>query len=80
MNANIPPGLERVILKCLSKRPDTRYPRYEALAEDLRPYGPDADAPAAIGPRLLAGSIDMAVATLPWIVPFFWMPSEIRGS
>jgi serine/threonine-protein kinase len=31
----VSPGLEAVILKCLSKKPELRYPTMEALAEDL---------------------------------------------
>ena len=33
--ANVPPGLEAIILKCLSKRPEQRYQNTRELKEDL---------------------------------------------
>jgi len=34
----VPRGLEAIILKCLAKRPDDRYPTVEALAQDLEAF------------------------------------------
>ena len=34
----IPAGLADVVLKCLEKDPNARYPTAEALAEALEPY------------------------------------------
>jgi len=34
----VPPGLEAIVLKCLSKHADDRYPNVEALAEDLEAF------------------------------------------
>ncbi|HHH28993.1 MAG TPA: serine/threonine protein kinase, partial [Polyangiaceae bacterium] len=35
---DVPRGLEAIVLKCLSKKPEARYPTMEALAQDLRRY------------------------------------------
>jgi len=45
-----PPGLEAIVQKCLSKKPDMRYATMEDLAEDIR--------------RLLRGESPLAVAEL----------------
>lgn len=37
----VPPGLEAIILKCLSKRPEQRYPTMHALLEDLQRVSAD---------------------------------------
>jgi hypothetical protein len=34
----IPEDLERVCLRCLTKRPEDRYQRADEVAEDLRAY------------------------------------------
>jgi serine/threonine-protein kinase len=49
-----PPGLEAVILKCLSKKPDARYDSMELLAEDLD-RARKGDVPLAVG-ELMARS------------------------
>jgi len=35
----VPPGLEVIVLRCLRKNPDERYPSVAALAESLAPFG-----------------------------------------
>jgi serine/threonine-protein kinase len=35
VNARIPPELEAIILRCLEKAPDSRYPTVDAIVEDL---------------------------------------------
>jgi serine/threonine protein kinase len=35
---NIPPGLEKIIMHCLEKNPQSRYPTVKELADDLRRY------------------------------------------
>jgi serine/threonine-protein kinase len=49
-----PPGLEAVILKCLSKKPDARYDSMEMLAEDLE-RARKGEVPLAVG-ELMARS------------------------
>ena len=38
---DVPPGLEKVILKCLEKKPEDRYPTVADLALDLAEFGSD---------------------------------------
>ncbi len=40
-NPEIPPALEAIILKCLKKNVDDRYPDAQALREDLLHHFPD---------------------------------------
>lgn len=35
---DLDPGLDRVLLRCLEKEPDQRYPSVAALSEELRPF------------------------------------------
>ncbi|UQA63999.1 serine/threonine protein kinase [Polyangium aurulentum] len=43
----VPPGLEAIIFKCMSKQPDQRYPDMDALAADLKRLQ-DGDVPEAV--------------------------------
>jgi uncharacterized RDD family membrane protein YckC len=54
----IPRGLSDVVLRCLAKRPEHRFPDYAALATALAPFGATAPTPATLGRRLLAGLFD----------------------
>jgi uncharacterized RDD family membrane protein YckC len=60
----VPRGLSRVILRCLAKRPEDRYPTYAALAAALEPYSTSSPTPATLGRRLIAGTIDHMVIGL----------------
>ncbi len=53
LNGRISATLNRIILKCVAKEPDNRYPTASALADDLR--------------RLAAGSPTVSIAPLPRI-------------
>jgi serine/threonine-protein kinase len=44
----VPPGLEAIIFKCISKQPDQRYPDMDAVAADLKRFQ-DGDVPEAVG-------------------------------
>ena len=43
LNGSVPADLERIILRCLAKRPDDRYPDVKALARDLATCQAHAD-------------------------------------
>ncbi len=54
-NSAIPRDLETIVLTCLEKEPDARYPSAQALADDLRRYladEPIAARPPTLGDRL----------------------------
>lgn len=42
VRADVPLGLEAVVLRCLQKKPNDRYPTVAELATDLLPYAPRA--------------------------------------
>jgi serine/threonine protein kinase len=60
----VPPGLARIVLQLLAKRPDDRVPSYAALARQLHPYESAAPAAAGLGLRFSAGLIDHVLLTL----------------
>jgi eukaryotic-like serine/threonine-protein kinase len=61
-------GLSQIVLRCLAKRPEDRFPTYDALAAALEPFASWSPTPATLGRRMLAGTMDqviVAVATAP---------------
>lgn len=64
-----PPGLERVVAKCLAKEPADRYADYRALRDALLPFSSREAEPASMNLRAAAGWIDYILAFLvPYIV------------
>lgn len=66
---DVPPGLERVIARCLSKEAHQRYPDYKSLREALLPFSSREPEPASMKVRAAAGWIDYLIAFLiPYVV------------
>ena len=61
---DLPPGLDRVVARCLAKEPVGRYPDYAALRNALLPFGSGEPEPASMKVRALAGWIDYLAAFL----------------
>jgi hypothetical protein len=64
---DVPPGLERVVARCLAKEPDGRYADYAALRNALLPFSSRVPEPASMKLRASAGWIDYLTA---FLVPY----------
>ena len=74
---DVPPGLERVVARCLAKEPDGRYADYTTLRDALLPLGSKEPEPASILVRVSAGWIDFLIAFLPaYVTLMFWVGAE----
>jgi uncharacterized RDD family membrane protein YckC len=62
---DVPPGLVRVVARCLAKEPDGRYADYAALRNALLPFSSKEPEPASIKIRASTGWIDYLIAFLP---------------
>lgn len=66
---DVPPGLERLVARCLAKEPDGRYADYAALRDVLLPFSSQEPEPASTKLRTPAGWIDYLVAFLiPYVI------------
>ena len=65
MRRDVPPGLARVVARCLTKEPDGRYADYTVLRNALLPFSSKEPEPASIRVRASAGWIDYLIAFLP---------------
>jgi uncharacterized RDD family membrane protein YckC len=61
---DVPPGLDRVVARCLAKEPDGRYADYTALRNALLPFSSKEPEPASINVRSSAGWVDYLIAFL----------------
>jgi len=64
LREDVPPGLERVVARCLAKEPDGRYADYMALRNALLPFSSKEPEPASMKVRGSAGWIDYLIAFL----------------
>jgi len=62
---DVPPGLDRVVSRCLAKEPDGRYADYTVLRNALLPFSSKEPEPASIKLRASTGWIDYLIAFLP---------------
>ena len=66
---DVPPGLARVVVRCLAKEPEERYADYRALRNALLPFSSQVPEPAKMEVRALAGWIDyIAALVIPYVV------------
>jgi uncharacterized RDD family membrane protein YckC len=66
---DIPPGLAKVVARCLAKKPEQRYSDYAALRNALLPFSSAQPEPAPLGRRFAAWFVDSYV--FPAIFTFF---------
>jgi hypothetical protein len=67
LRKNVPPGLEQVVARCLSKGAEQRYSDYRSLRNALLPFSSREPEPASVKVRAPAGWIDYLVA---FLVPY----------
>jgi len=77
LREEVPPGLQRVVTRCLAKEPGGRYADYTALRNALLPFSSREPEPASILLRVAAGWIDYLIAFLPpYVVLMFLVGGE----
>ena len=76
LRQDVPPGLERVVARCLAKEPDGRYADYTALRNALLPFGSKEPEPASLNVRGSAGWIDYLIA---FLIPYVALMLFIGG-
>jgi serine/threonine-protein kinase len=76
LRPDVPAGLERVVMRCLSKRREERYSSVAELARELSSFAPDAArALASRAERILARSgRDSGSTPLPLVLPALYAP------
>ncbi len=73
LREGVPPGLERVVARCLAKDPAGRYADYTALRNALLPFSSKEPEPASMLVRVSAGWIDFLIAFLPPYVTLMFL-------
>jgi len=65
---NVPPGLDAIVLKCLSKQPEARYATMDELVLDLQRLEGGA-APGAVGDMMSRSGVQLAPGSVPGSMP-----------
>jgi uncharacterized RDD family membrane protein YckC len=73
LREGVPPGLQRVVTRCLAKEPDGRYADYTTLRNALLPFSSREPEPASMLVRASAGWIDYLIAFLPPYVALMFL-------
>ena len=76
LRADTPPGLEKVVARCLAKEPDGRYGDYKTLRNALLPFSSKEPEPASMNVRGSAGWIDFLIA---FLVPYVVLMLSVGG-
>ncbi|MHC4074566.1 MAG: protein kinase domain-containing protein, partial [Planctomycetota bacterium] len=76
LRQDVPPGLDRVVARCLAKEPDGRYADYAALRNALLPFSSKEPEPASMNIRGSAGWIDFLIA---FLIPYVALMLFIGG-
>ena len=76
LREDVPPGLERVVARCLAKEPDGRYVDYTALRNALLPFSSKEPEPASMKVRAPAGWIDYLIA---FLIPYVTLMLSVGG-
>ena len=77
LREDIPPGLARVVDRCLAKQPDGRYANYAALRTALLPFSSKGREPASLQLRVSSGWVDFLIAFLPiYVILMFLVGGE----
>jgi uncharacterized RDD family membrane protein YckC len=71
LQAGIPEGLARAVLRCLQKDPAARFESYVALRRALQPYASFSPTPATLALRFGAWGIDQVILSVPIWAIFF---------
>jgi uncharacterized RDD family membrane protein YckC len=77
LRQDVPPGLDKVVARCLAKEPDGRYADYAALRNALLPFSSKEPEPASMNIRGSAGWIDYLIAFLiPYVALMLFVGGE----
>jgi len=69
LRVDAPPGLDRIVARCLAKEPNGRYSDYSLLRDALLPFSSKEPEPASMKIRASAGWIDYLIAFLvPYVI------------